>query len=245
MLVEPLFLTNPGEEELASSAPSDIERLASGSPGRPEPTTWPACRRPGAGDERRPHGLHRHPDAAPARARRRRPAPLDADASPDAAERNAAFKALETELTRAGRGGSLALRAASRRAPALSELEADARRLRVATLGFVQVVTPTIITATPCERMGIDAGHPLAEQVFWLEGERCLRPMLAPNLYTLWRRLARVWPLPFGIFEIGSCFRMDTKGSQASQRVHDDEPGRAGHAARRAARARLAELAPA
>ena len=78
----------------------------------------------------------------------------------------------------------------------------------------MQVVTPTIITRDALRRMGIDAGHPLAEQVFWLEGERCLRPMLAPNLYTLWRRLARVWPLPFGIVEIGSCFRMDTKGSR-------------------------------
>jgi len=38
--------------------------------------------------------------------------------------------------------------------------------------------------------------------------------MLAPNLYTLWRRLARAWALPFGIVEIGSCFRMDTKGSR-------------------------------
>ena len=61
--------------------------------------------------------------------------------------------------------------------------------------------------------MGIEHGHPLREQVFWLEDGRCLRPMLAPNLYTLLRRLGRIWSRPFGIFEIGPCFRRDSKGA--------------------------------
>jgi phenylalanyl-tRNA synthetase alpha chain len=38
--------------------------------------------------------------------------------------------------------------------------------------------------------------------------------MLAPNLYTLMRRLGRVWGRPFGIFEIGPCFRRDSKGAR-------------------------------
>ena len=76
------------------------------------------------------------------------------------------------------------------------------------------MVTPAIISADALRRMGIETGHPLAEQVFWLEGDRCLRPMLAPGLYTLLRRLARIWSQPFALFEVGSCWRRDTKGSQ-------------------------------
>jgi phenylalanyl-tRNA synthetase alpha chain len=41
--------------------------------------------------------------------------------------------------------------------------------------------------------------------------------MLAPNLYTLLRRLMRTWRQPFAIFEIGSCFRRDTQGSHHLQ----------------------------
>ncbi|HMK93558.1 MAG TPA: pyrrolysine--tRNA(Pyl) ligase large subunit, partial [Thermoleophilia bacterium] len=34
------------------------------------------------------------------------------------------------------------------------------------------------------------------------------------NLYTVMRRLTRVWRLPFAIYEIGSCWRRDSKGSR-------------------------------
>ncbi len=130
---------------------------------------------------------------------------------PDEATRNAAFKRLEDERARAGRERLLALRAA-RRAPQLVELERDlAATVRGA--GFVQVTTPHIITADALARMGVEHGHPLREQVFWLEDRRCLRPMLAPNLYTLLRRLGRIYTRPFGIFEIGTCFRRDSKGA--------------------------------
>ena len=77
----------------------------------------------------------------------------------------------------------------------------------------MQVVTPLIIASDALRKMGIEHGHPLREQVFWLEDGRCLRPMLAPNLYTLLRRLDRNWSKPFGIFEIGPCFRRDSKGA--------------------------------
>ncbi len=77
----------------------------------------------------------------------------------------------------------------------------------------MRVVTPLIISSDSLVKMGIERGHPLREQVFWLEDGRCLRPMLAPNLYTLMRRLGRIWSKPFGIFEIGPCFRRDSKGA--------------------------------
>jgi phenylalanyl-tRNA synthetase alpha chain len=133
------------------------------------------------------------------------------EAFADAAGRDAGFKRLETELVRAGRERLRELRR-GRRAPQLVELEralADA----LTGAGFVRVVTPLIIASESLRKMGIEHGHPLREQVFWLEDGRCLRPMLAPNLYTLLRRLDRHWTKPFGIFEIGPCFRRDSKGA--------------------------------
>jgi len=128
-----------------------------------------------------------------------------------AAARDAAFKRLENELVRSGRERLRELRR-SRRVPQLVELERDLSDA-LADVGFVRVVTPLIIASDSLRKMGIEHGHPLREQVFWLEDGRCLRPMLAPNLYTLLRRLDRHWTKPFGIFEIGPCFRRDSKGA--------------------------------
>lgn len=129
-----------------------------------------------------------------------------------AAERDEAFRAAERELASAGRRALAELRAGPR-SPRLRLLEADLRAALTGA-GVVEMVTPAIISADALRRMGIETGHPLAEQVFWLEGDRCLRPMLAPGLYTLLRRLARIWSQPFALFEVGSCWRRDTKGSQ-------------------------------
>ena len=129
----------------------------------------------------------------------------------DVQTRDAAFKRLEDDLVKDGRRRLKELRA-GRRAPQLVELErmlGDA----LTAAGFVRVVTPLIIAADSLHKMGIEHGHQLREQVFWLEDGRCLRPMLAPNLYTLLRRLGRNWSKPFGIFEIGPCFRRDSKGA--------------------------------
>ena len=41
-----------------------------------------------------------------------------------------------------------------------------------------------------------------------------MRPMLAPNLYHLLGHLSKAWPNPIRIFEIGSCFRRESKGSR-------------------------------
>ena len=129
----------------------------------------------------------------------------------DAASRDAAFKLLENDLVRGGREHLRELRK-GRRAPQLVELERDLSDA-LTDVGFVRVVTPLIIASDALRKMGIEHGHPLREQVFWLDDGRCLRPMLAPNLYTLLRRLDRHWSKPFGIFEIGPCFRRDSKGA--------------------------------
>jgi len=134
------------------------------------------------------------------------------DVFADAAARDAAFKRLEDGLVRGGRRRLQDMRAGGR-APRLVELE-TCLRTALSGAGFVAVVTPLIITTDALAKMGIEHGHPLREQVFWLEDGRCLRPMLAPNLYTLLRRLGRIWSRPFGIFEIGPCFRRDSKGAR-------------------------------
>ncbi|GEM_PF-164715 len=79
--------------------------------------------------------------------------------------------------------------------------------------GFIEVKTPIILPATSLTKMGIGENHPLLDQVFWISRKKCLRPMLAPNLYFLMRHLKRSLPLPMKLFEIGSCFRKESKGS--------------------------------
>lgn len=80
--------------------------------------------------------------------------------------------------------------------------------------GFVKVVTPTVISAKALEKMTITPEHPLHKQVFWLNRKQCLRPMLAPNLYSLMQDFSRQKTRPIRFFEIGSCFRKETDGAK-------------------------------
>lgn len=80
--------------------------------------------------------------------------------------------------------------------------------------GFTQVTTPTIISRTFLERMTIDGTHPLNDQVFWLDSKSCLRPMLAPNLYDISRKMMKIAGSPLRVFEIGSCFRKESEGNE-------------------------------
>jgi len=77
---------------------------------------------------------------------------------------------------------------------------------------FVQVLTPILIAKKSIEKMSIGPGHELHKQVFWVDEKKCLRPMLAPNLYVLLGELVRIWDKPVRIFEVGPCFRKDTRG---------------------------------
>ncbi|MCI1946017.1 pyrrolysine--tRNA(Pyl) ligase large subunit [Clostridium luticellarii] len=79
---------------------------------------------------------------------------------------------------------------------------------------FVEVITPTILSKGLLEKMTIDDEHELHSQVFWLDDKRCLRPMLAPNLYFISKDLLRIWEKPVRIFEIGSCFRKESQGGR-------------------------------
>ena len=82
--------------------------------------------------------------------------------------------------------------------------------------GFTGVSTPTITTRQALKKMMIDADHPLTQQVFWLNSKQCLRPMLAPNLYSLMKDFSRLNQRPIRLFEIGSCFRKESSGARHS-----------------------------
>lgn len=82
--------------------------------------------------------------------------------------------------------------------------------------GFVKVVTPTVISAKALEKMTITSEHPLHKQVFWINKKQCLRPMLAPTLYSLMQDFSRQKTRPIRFFEIGSCFRKETDGAKHS-----------------------------
>jgi pyrrolysyl-tRNA synthetase-like protein len=132
----------------------------------------------------------------------------------DAVERNRAFQKLESRLVDVAKERLQALRDRQRR-PAWCRLESRLVN-RLVDAGFVQVATPTIMARGHLQRMGIDAKHPLFSQIFWLDDGKCLRPMLAPHLYFLLKDLLRIWEHPVRIFEVGSCFRKESMGSQHS-----------------------------
>jgi phenylalanyl-tRNA synthetase alpha chain len=82
--------------------------------------------------------------------------------------------------------------------------------------GFARVTTPLIISKSALSKMTIDENHPLFQQVYWLNEKQCLRPMLAPNLYSLMVDFSRLNHRPIRFFEIGSCFRRESDGARHS-----------------------------
>jgi len=132
----------------------------------------------------------------------------------DTSARDRAFQQVEKQLVKVERQKLQELREGPRR-PRLCRLERRLTDLLVEN-NFVQVATPTILSKGLLAKMSIDDNHPLAEQIFWLGNDKCLRPMLAPHLYFVLKDLLRLWEKPVRIFEIGSCFRKESQGAQHS-----------------------------
>lgn len=133
-------------------------------------------------------------------------------AFPNAEERNKAFQEVEKKITEENRQRLVELRKETRR-PALCQMEAKLVEVLISE-GFVQVVTPILLSKGLLEKMSITAAHPLSQQVFWVSRDKCLRPMLAPHLYFILKNLVRSWEKPVRIFEVGPCFRKESRGSQ-------------------------------
>jgi len=129
----------------------------------------------------------------------------------NADERNKTFLILEKELIR-GQRTLIRQFQDTKDLPALCAME-DTLSKALIEHGFSRVATPTIMSRGLLERMSITKDHPLFSQVFWLDSDRCMRPMLAPHLYYVLVDLLRLWENPVKIFEIGMCYRKETKGA--------------------------------
>ncbi|MCF8106777.1 MAG: pyrrolysine--tRNA(Pyl) ligase large subunit [Desulfohalobiaceae bacterium] len=138
---------------------------------------------------------------------------LDRDFA-DPLDKNRAFQDLEQELSKQQRRRLQDFQDKKRRG-GLIRMEETLARILVGE-GFSQVSTPIIMSRGLLARMGIEEGHPLNEQIFWLDEKKCLRPMLAPHLYYVLKDLLRLWKKPVRIFEIGPCFRKESHGGRHS-----------------------------
>ncbi|HVI41825.1 MAG TPA: pyrrolysine--tRNA(Pyl) ligase large subunit [Anaerovoracaceae bacterium] len=128
-------------------------------------------------------------------------------------DRNQSFKTTEARLVKSNKEKINKLLQVEHK-PLVVRIEERIKSCLTQEEGFTQVTTPTIITAAALEKMTITKEHPLTNQVFWLDPKRCLRPMLAPNLYEVMRDLHKITKEPVKIFEAGSCFRKESQGAQ-------------------------------
>jgi pyrrolysyl-tRNA synthetase-like protein len=132
----------------------------------------------------------------------------------DQNQRDRAFQKLEGALAKTRKNDLEEMRKVYGR-PELCRMESSLVETLVRA-GFVQVITPTILSRGLLAKMGVTDTHDLFKQIFWLDKDRCLRPMLAPHLYYVIKDLLRLWEKPVGIFEIGSCFRKESQGARHS-----------------------------
>lgn len=130
-------------------------------------------------------------------------------------ERNSAYQKTERDLVDKGKEALLTYRQNIKK-PALLDLESRLAQALISA-GFAQVSTPILLSKGLLAKMTITEDKPLYKQVFWVDSSKCLRPMLAPNLYYILKDLLRLWPSPVSIFEIGPCFRKDTQGGNHLQ----------------------------
>jgi pyrrolysyl-tRNA synthetase len=122
------------------------------------------------------------------------------------------FEKLESELL-ARRKGDLQRIYAKEQENYLGKLERDITKFFV-DRGFLEIKSPILIPVEYVERMGIDSDTELSKQVFRIDKNLCLRPMLAPNLYNYLRKFDNVLPDPIKIFEIGPCYRKESNGKE-------------------------------
>jgi phenylalanyl-tRNA synthetase alpha chain len=128
-------------------------------------------------------------------------------------EREDSFKKIEEKLVKENKD-RLANLSKQTYQSSLRRLEFSVVKL-LNELEFIEVITPIKLAKGNLEKMGINEEDPLWQQIYWVDdGKYCLRPMLAPNLYYLLSRFERVLSNPIKIFEVGTCFRKESRGSK-------------------------------
>ena len=130
----------------------------------------------------------------------------------DTIERNKAFQTIENKLAKAT-ADSVRHHLLEVRRPDLVVMREKLAAALVAE-GYTEVETPLTVSRVLLERMGLTEDHDLNRQIFWLDKNKAMRPMLAPNLYYLLVDLLRLAPHPVRIFEIGPCMRKETQGAR-------------------------------
>ncbi|MDR1495813.1 MAG: pyrrolysine--tRNA(Pyl) ligase large subunit [Clostridiales Family XIII bacterium] len=128
-------------------------------------------------------------------------------------DRDAAFRAAEKRLVAENRGKIAAL-LREKHMPETALVIRDLETWLTDVEGFTKVTTPTIISTESLDRMTLTEDEPLRDQIFYVGKNRCLRPMLAPNLYIVMRELGRITKSSVRIFETGSCFRRESRGAR-------------------------------
>jgi len=131
----------------------------------------------------------------------------------DKGECNRKFMELEKALCKESRK-KIGHLLSEKRATEVFDIQCRLEKWLMEEMGFTKVSTPTIISGDMLDKMSITDENPLREQVFWIDDNKCLRPMLAPNLYVVMRELHRITNKPVRIFEAGSCFRKESQGAQ-------------------------------
>ena len=77
----------------------------------------------------------------------------------------------------------------------------------------MEVATPAFLARGVLKKMNITEDNALWKQIFRIDKNRCLRPMLAPNLYFLLGHLQRLWSRAICPFEISSSWPKESKGA--------------------------------
>lgn len=129
-------------------------------------------------------------------------------------DRERSFQSLDEKLVKQHRRRLTEFREIHLR-PGLCRLETRLVEVLIKK-GFVQVATPIIMSKGHLSKMTITESHPLFKQIYWIDHNKCLRPMLAPHLYFVLRDFLRIWDKPVRVFEIGPCFRKESQGAQHS-----------------------------
>lgn len=131
----------------------------------------------------------------------------------DDKERNEAFREVEKRLVKENRE-KLKKLMEEEHIPLALRIEDALEDWLTNKEGFTRVATPIMIPRDKILKMNIQEDNHLREQIFWVDQKKCLRPMLAPNLYEVMRDIHRITNEPVKIFEAGSCFRKESQGAQ-------------------------------